>query len=207
LPEKIQRIRGGYGYSDSPEIPESLDQEFRQKYHELLKQPYFIYVGRTNEIKGCFELIHAFSMMRDQYQLNDVNLAFVGSTEIPLNDWKGIHFLGILPEAEKTFLIRHARALVNPSPHESMSIVLHEAWRQKTPVVVNGNCEVTRNICERSGGGVFYYSKAGFQSLLKFLYSQADDAKKLGQNGYDFIRRGNNWDRIIGSIYKGISHG
>ena len=43
--------------------------------------------------------------------------------------------LGPVDEATKWSLLRHAEALVSPSPYESFSLVLMEAWQAGTPVL------------------------------------------------------------------------
>ena len=50
-------------------------------------------------------------------------------------------------------LMRRATALINPSRHESLSLVLLEAWVCDVPVIVSSLCDVTVGQCARSDGG------------------------------------------------------
>jgi hypothetical protein len=77
-----------------------------------------------------------------------------------------------------------------------MSIVTYEAWLQGTPVVVNGNCEVTKRLCDRSGGGVYYYSKASFQAFLHWLKLNPSEAKLPGTSGYQYVKESCDWKDI-----------
>ena len=63
-------------------------------------------------------------------------------------------------------------ALVSPSANESFSLVLLEAWVAGVPAVVNGRCAVTREHCERSGGGLWFDGYAQFEAVVDRL----DDA-------------------------------
>ena len=49
-----------------------------------------------------------------------------------------------------------AAAFVLPSEYESFSIVTLEAMAQRTPVLVNGRCEVLHDHIERSSAGFDY---------------------------------------------------
>ena len=53
-------------------------------------------------------------------------------------------------------LLAAASALVVPSPYESLSIVLLEAWNRGTPALVNGGCDVLRGQALRSDGALYY---------------------------------------------------
>ena len=53
-------------------------------------------------------------------------------------------------------LMAGALAFVQPSPYESLSIVLLEAMAQGTPAIVNGRCEVLVDHVEASGSGLVF---------------------------------------------------
>ena len=50
-------------------------------------------------------------------------------------------------------LLAKARLLVVPSPFESLSMVLLEAWNQGLPALVNGRCRVLKGQVLRADGG------------------------------------------------------
>ena len=80
---------------------------------------------------------------------------------------------GLVDEPVKWGLLRGAVALVSPSANESFSLVVLEAWVAGVPVVVNGRCAVTREHCERSGGGLWFDGYAQFEAVIDRLV--ADD--------------------------------
>ena len=59
----------------------------------------------------------------------------MGTEAMRLPRHPAVRTLGFRPEAEKWDALTGATALVMPSPHESFSFVLLEAWAQGTPVL------------------------------------------------------------------------
>ena len=59
--------------------------------------------------------------------------------------------------------------LIMPSPYESLSIVVLEAFALGKPVLVNGHCDVLRGQVLRSGGGLYYENAAEFIDGLYVL--------------------------------------
>ena len=68
----------------------------------------------------------------------------------------GVRYLGFLPEAEKAAALAGARAVVCPSPFESLSIALLEGFALGSPGLVNARSEVLKEHCLRSGASLFY---------------------------------------------------
>ena len=58
--------------------------------------------------------------------------------------------------AVREALLTRARALVMPSPFESLSMVLLEAWNHGLPALVNARCKVLRGQVQRADGGLYY---------------------------------------------------
>ena len=71
---------------------------------------------------------------------------------------------GMIDDAAKWALLRGARALVAPSPHESFSLTVVEALTAGVPVLVNAACGATREHCERSGAGLWFEDFAEFEA-------------------------------------------
>ena len=76
---------------------------------------------------------------------------------VPFHD--DIISLGFLEEHEKWEAMAACDWLLMPSLHESLSMVLLEAWQMERPVLVNGRCDVLRAQCKRSNGGLWYTMK------------------------------------------------
>ena len=80
----------------------------------------------------------------------------MGTVALKLPRHPAVRALGFRPEAEKHDAIAGATALVMPSPHESFSFVILEAWSQGTPVLATARSPVLRGHVERSGAGLLY---------------------------------------------------
>jgi glycosyltransferase involved in cell wall biosynthesis len=104
--------------------------------------------------------------------------------------------LGFLSEKEKFAAIRRAQCLVMPSPFESLSIVLLEAWLCNRPVLVNGKCDVLRGQCRRSNGGLWYENYEEFEACLNFFSDENEMASKMAANGRRFVELNYSWSEI-----------
>jgi glycosyltransferase involved in cell wall biosynthesis len=80
-----------------------------------------------------------------------------------------------------------------PSYYESLSIVALEAWAVGTPVLANGRCDVLKGQCLRSNAGLFYENADEFAEALSWFTRRPDEAKALGANGREYVRRHYAW--------------
>src|SRR6185369_8670888 len=96
-------------------------------------------------------------------------LVLIGRAAMPIPDHPDIISLGYVAEQTKWDALAACEALVMPSPHESLSIVLLEAWSVGKPVIVNGRCEVLVGQCRRADGGVWYEDFEEFTQGLACL--------------------------------------
>ncbi len=87
---------------------------------------------------------------------------------------------GAVDEATKWAILRGAVALVSPSAFESFGLVLLEAWQAGTPVLVNGASDSTRELCERSGGGLWFRTDAEFEVALRRIVELPDLRRVAG---------------------------
>jgi len=171
------------------------DGERFRRHHEL-EGPYFLYVGRVDVEKGCRTLVEAFLGWRERIA-EPVTLVLMGTVALKLPRHQAIHALGFRPEAEKHDAIAGATALVMPSPHESFSFVILEAWSQGTPVLATARSPVLRGHVERSGAGLLFDRVPGdFGAAAGSLV--ADDAlrKTLGERGRTYVESRYRWPRI-----------
>ena len=80
-------------------------------------------------------------------------------------------------------LLAHAGALIVPSPYESLSIVLLEAWNHATPALVNAYCKVLQGQVRRASGGLYYRSSREFQEALSWLLG--NEQRNTGLAGHN----------------------
>jgi glycosyltransferase involved in cell wall biosynthesis len=123
-------------------------------------------------------------------------LVLLGSAVMPVPDHPRIRHLGFVSDAEKFDALAGAAALVMPSPFESLSMVVLEAWAQGRPVLVNGRCEVLVGQCVRANGGLYYRSRDEFAAALALLLEDTPLAERLGRNGQTYCRREYAWPVI-----------
>jgi glycosyltransferase involved in cell wall biosynthesis len=111
---------------------------------------------------------------------------------VPFHD--DIIHLGFVDEQEKWDALAACDWLVMPSPHESLSMVLLEAWSVGRPAHVNGECDVLRSQCEQANAGLWYDDYEGWTAILKSVGAPEKDA--LGQQGASFVATNYSWERV-----------
>ena len=76
-----------------------------------------------------------------------------------------------MSEQDKFDALRAATLLIAPSLYESLSMTVLEAWLMGKPVLVNGRCEVLKEQCLRSDGGLYYRNYEEFELALRVILS------------------------------------
>jgi len=174
-----------------PEVDPSLD--FRAR-HEL-ERPFVLYVGRVDRNKGALTLFAYFKKFLEETRA-DVELVLAGKAVIPIPDHARIRHVGFISEEEKLAALRQCRLLVMPSPFESLSLIVLEAWKLGVPVLANARCKVLAGQCLRSNGGLFYHGYAEFAEGLRLLLEQDELARSLGRQGQAYVDREYSWETI-----------
>jgi glycosyltransferase involved in cell wall biosynthesis len=164
-------------------------------YSEYFPENYVIYVGRIDGSKGCPEMFDYWHRYKAKYN-GDLKLLLVGHAQMAIPEHKDIVPLGFLSEEEKFSAITGAQCLIMPSPFESLSIVLLEAWLCNRPVLVNGKCDVLKGQCRRSNGGLWYENYDEFEACLNFFLNENETALKMAANGKRFVELNYSWDEI-----------
>lgn len=150
---------------------------------------YFLFVGRLEKIKGLHRVISAF-----RGSLNaELWIAGTGSQQQELRRMAAenskVKFLGHVTGPPLSELYRNAIAVLIPSLcYEVFPLVILEAFRQKTPVVVR-DIGGLREIVETSGGGVAFGDEAELPELLGDLAKDGERRDALGTGAYDAFRR------------------
>lgn len=169
----------------------------RQPLDELgLPADFVLYLGRVDRNKGADALAATFCGHLDQGGI-ETTLIFAGPATIPLPVHPRIRALGFVPNDVRDALLAHARALIVPSPYESLSIVLLEAWNRGIPALVNGRCAVLRGQVLRANGGLFYRSPLEFSEGLTYLLTHPEEAATLGRQGLAYVDREYRWPVVM----------
>jgi glycosyltransferase involved in cell wall biosynthesis len=114
-------------------------------------------------------------------------LVLAGPLALEIPEHSKIRYLGEVSDEEKYALIEACELLILPSPFESLSITILEAWAMKRPVLVNANARALEGQCLRSGGGLFYRGDAEFGAALRWLMERPEVRGKLGDAGYRYV--------------------
>jgi glycosyltransferase involved in cell wall biosynthesis len=160
---------------------------------------YVLYLGRIDRNKGCHALFEYFQdHVRDGTA--QATLVLAGPATIPVPSHPRIRALGFVADALRDALLAHARALVVPSPYESLSIALLEGWNHRVPALVNAECKVLEGQVRRANGGLHYRSAWGFSEGLSFLLSREAEAAALGRQGRAYVDREYRWPTVMARV-------
>lgn len=174
--------------------PRGVDAEsFRKKYS--VSGDFILYVGRVDESKGCRELIEYFTGFKKETK-NPVKLVLIGKEVMKVPDNPDIIKTGFIPDKDKSSGIKASTILVMPSLYESLSYVLLEAWILDKPVLVNGRCEVIKEQCVKSNGGLYYENYDEFKYALDIMLNNKNLRAKLAANGKKFTKENYDWQVI-----------
>ena len=151
-------------------------------------KPYLLYCGRIDVSKGCAQLLDGFAAFKAAHPKSDLQLILTGNDVLGVGDRADVRYLGFVEEQRKFELMAGAVAFVQPSPYESLSIVLLEAMAQGTPVIVNGQCEVLVDHVETSGSGLVYRNPREFINAIASMSALgAEKRRKQGEKARDYV--------------------
>ncbi len=170
-------------------------EKFRNDYHR--HSPFILYAGRKGKGKNVEALVSNFSRYRRTHN-RDLDLVTIGSGTLELAETENSHVydLGFVSSADKHNAYAAASLLCQPSLHESFSIVIMEAWLAGTPVLVHGKCEVTKEHCIRSNGGLFFTNYDEFEACVDLILDSDKLRTALATNGQRYVMDNYHWDVI-----------
>ena len=157
---------------------------------------YFVYVGRIEPEKGCAVMIDHFLRWQREAR-STATLALFGRSTMSFSENAHVRLMGVVPDGEKLAAIARARALVMPSRHESLSMVVLESWMMGRPVLVNGDCEVLRGQVLRANGGLYYRRYDEFAAAMDLLMGERSLADRLGAQGQEYFQAHYAWERVM----------
>lgn len=163
-----------------------------------LSKPFILYAGRKESGKNVDTLVQYFRRYR-RSRTGDVDLVLIGSgsLEQKITRGDGIYDLGFVSVTDKHNAYGAATVLCQPSLHESFSLVIMEAWQAGTPVLVHGNCEVTKEHCIRSNGGLYFTNYDEFAICLDLLLENGRLRSALAANGRQYVLDNYQWEVVI----------
>jgi len=167
-------------------------------------EPYFLFVGRLEKVKGLQTLIPVFRRLSAARLLVVGEGAYGRHLRALAEGSSNIRFLGSKSGDELTRLYRQATALVVPSLcFENLGLVVLEALALGTPAIVRRSGGLPEMI-ESNDCGVIYSSDAELVDALQRLQSDSSFRADLGSRALLAYER--NWtpeihlDRYLGLI-------
>lgn len=160
-----------------------------------LPTDYVLYLGRVDRNKGCHTLLDYFQEYAAESA--DVTLVLAGPAKMQVPDHPRIRTLGYVSHEVRAALLAQARALIIPSPYESLSIVLLEGWNHGVPALVNARCKVLEGQVTRANGGLYYRSSDEFREGLTYLLSNPAARDALGRQGRAYVEREYRWPVVL----------
>ncbi len=165
-----------------------------------LDDPYVLYLGRIDPNKGCETMLRHFQRYLERDGAPRVQLVLAGPANMEVPAHPAIRQLGFVDEPTRDALLEGARALVMPSPYESLSMVLLEAWNRGIPALVNARCAVLKGQVLRADGGLYYQSAMEFAGVLDYLLRNPEVARALGAQGRAYVDREYRWPTVMNKI-------
>jgi glycosyltransferase involved in cell wall biosynthesis len=174
---------------------ESNPDRFRNKYNI---GNFILYAGRKESGKNVPTLVNLFTRYIDAHN-DGLKLVLIGpgKVDIPTKYLDRIVDLGYVAKQDKYDAYAAATAFCNPSVNESFSIVIMESWLCEVPVIVNSDCDVTREHCINSNAGLYYSNYEEFEACIKFYLGNGDFRKKMGRLGRKYVLGNYTWGTII----------
>ena len=177
---------------------------FKKKHG--IQQPYIIYCGRREPLKGTPLLLDYMQAFRERTG-RDVKLVFTGSGPIEAEPelWPHILDAGFVSEEDKHNAMAGAAAFIHPSVNESLGIVLLESWLAETPALVHAQSNVLQWQCASSHAGLWFNAYPEFEEQLCLLLDHPELNRKLGTNGRAYVEREYTWDRVGERFFEALN--
>ena len=160
---------------------------------------FLLCLGRRDPGKGLNLLIESWRTFKSRNGDSSLELILAGpgSSDYGAPDCAA-RDMGLVDGATKRWLLENCRALVQPSPNESYSRVLMEAWLAGRPALVNSGCLATARAMALASGGWAAGSEDEWCAALEQIDKAGqEELHRLGQQGAAYAEKYANWDRVI----------
>lgn len=169
-------------------------QRFRRKYG---LRDFIVYAGRREAGKNLPLLIEYFTRyLAETGDSLDLVLLGKGQIEIPRSAARRVHDLGFVPLQDKYDCFAAATFFCLPSLYESFSLVMMEAWLAGAPVVAYERCQVAKEHCLHSNGGLFFAGYNDFFEITRELRAQEGLRRGLAANGRQYVLQNYTWPTV-----------
>lgn len=186
---------------DARPAPDAVRQAVQRRHR--LPARYLVYVGRIDVGKGCDELLAALGRL-DADEAGP-SLVLVGQLFMPLPAHRRLFVTGFVGDDERNAIVEGASALVMPSRHESLSMVLLEAMALGVPVLANAASTVLADHVKASGAGWLYCGPRELsRQMLRLAGLGAAARQRLGDAGRRYVADRYGWPQVISRYQRAI---
>ncbi|MGE0887477.1 MAG: glycosyltransferase family 4 protein [Blastocatellales bacterium] len=172
-----------------PYFIDRVDRDWTHPHERPQEDPYFLFVGRLEEIKGLQTLIEVWDKVADIDLLVAGTGGFGEQLRAQAANNPRIKFLGALSQRDLGALYFHAIACLVPSlTYETFGIIIIESFARKTPVIVR-DLGALPEVVRDSGGGFVYQNNEELLSAINRLATSPKLRDEFGEKGYrSFLR-------------------
>lgn len=149
-------------------------------------EPYALILGRVDGSKGVVQAIDALRKTGSRGK-REPTLVVAGQNVAGLQSEEDVRLLDYVNDDQVTALLQGCSMLIQPSPWESFSLVLCEAWLAGKPVVVNSASDVMAAHVLRSQGGLTFQSAVELRSAVDRLMVTQQLRERLGTAGQRYV--------------------
>lgn len=172
-------------------------ERFRARHG--IRGPFALYAGRREDGKAFGALVEDFVAAVAPGSL-PITLVVAGPGEARLPAGAAAHVVdvGLLDAHDRDDAMAAATAVIQPSPFESFSRTMMEAWLAESFVIANRASAVSAWHCARAGAGATY---AGPEELAIALRQALEPtARADGARGRAYVRREYTWPIVLDRI-------
>jgi glycosyltransferase involved in cell wall biosynthesis len=164
---------------------------------------YLLYIGRIDTAKGCDTMFDYFTRYKAEHP-STLKLVLVGQAFMPIPEHPDLLPVGFVDEPVKASLLQHAKALIMPSPYESLSMVTLESFAVGIPVIATSECAVLRDHIVGSRAGLLYRSYSEFETAVDQMLTQ--DSSDMAENGRAYVRQYYTWETVLAKFDKAVDY-
>jgi glycosyltransferase involved in cell wall biosynthesis len=186
-------------------IPKAYDAAGFRARQGLGERPCVLYAGRRERGKGWDDLLAGYTRAVTRLGL-DLDLVTVGVGEVhpPAEVANQVIDLGFLSTGEIGNAFAAAAAYLQPSPNESFSRTVMEAWLAGTPVIASAASEVVAWHCQRSGAGLVYADDAELAECLALVAEAPEVLRHLAERGREYVLSNYTWSAVLDRMEAGL---
>lgn len=177
------------------DAPPAADADRFRAAHGI-EGPFFLYLGRVVESKGCRELFDLWERWRSGTSVS-ATLVLAGHQEMPIPPLPALKYVGPISEEAKWDAFAACTALIVPERLQSLSMVALEAWTAGRPVLCPARAPVLASMARRASGGIPFRSFPEFAEACELLIEDPEVGARLGRCGSQFVTRTYTWPVVV----------